>query len=138
LVATYEKRKALIFFIHLLFTMAKHNDTGKIGEALAVTWFTEKGYTILYTNWRHKNLEVDIIASKNKMLYFIEVKAVTTLQYGYPEEKITEKKIKNLINASEEYLYQNPQWQRIQFDVLSITMLPNAVVEYFLIEDVYL
>jgi putative endonuclease len=117
--------------------MAKHNDTGKTGEALAVTWFTEKGYEILHTNWRHKNLEVDIIASKNKMLHFIEVKAVTTLQYGHPEDKITEKKIKNLINASEEYLYQNPQWQRIQFDVLSITMLRDKAVEYFLIEDVY-
>ena len=118
--------------------MAKHNDTGKIGEALAANWFIEKGYEILHTNWRHKNLEVDIIASKNKMLHFIEVKAVTTLQYGHPEDKITEKKIKNLINASEEYLYQNPQWQRIQFDVLSITMLPNVAVEYYLIEDIYL
>jgi putative endonuclease len=117
--------------------MAKHNDTGKIGEALALTWFTEKGYTIMHNNWRHKNLEVDIIASKKNILHFIEVKAVSTLQYGNPEEKITEKKIRNLINASEEYLFQNPQWQRIQFDVLSITMLPNVAVEYFLIEDVY-
>jgi putative endonuclease len=117
--------------------MAKHNDTGKIGEALAHHWFTEKGFSILHTNWRHKNLEVDIIASKNNMLHFIEVKAVTTLQYGNPEEKITQKKIRNLINASEEYLYQNPLWQRIQFDVLSITMLPNMAAEYFLIEDVY-
>jgi putative endonuclease len=118
--------------------MAKHNDTGKKGETLAATWFTEKGYTIIHTNWRHKNLEVDIIASKSNMLHFIEVKAVTSLQYGNPEEKITEKKIKNLINASEEYLYQNPQWQRIQFDVLSITMIKDKAVEYFLIEDVYL
>ncbi len=117
--------------------MAKHNETGKTGEALAVNWFTEKGYTILHSNWRHKNLEVDIIASKNKMLHFIEVKAITTLQYGNPEDKITQKKIKNLINASEEYLYQNPLWQRIQFDVLSITMIKDKEVEYFLIEDVY-
>ena len=48
------------------------------------------------------------------------------------------KKIRNLINASEEYLFQNPQWQRIQFDVLSITMIKNSATEYFLIEDVYL
>jgi putative endonuclease len=117
--------------------MAKHNNTGKAGEALALIWFEEKGYTILHTNWRHKNLEVDIIAFKNKLLHFIEVKAVTTLQYGNPEEKVTPKKIRNLINASEEYLHQNPKWQRIQFDVLSITMLKDKEVEYFLIEDVY-
>lgn len=118
--------------------MAKHNDTGKIGEELAVAWFVEKGYTILYQNWRHKNLEVDIIATRNNMLHFIEVKAVTTLKYGNPEDKVSAKKIKNLIDASEEFLYQQPQWQRIQFDVLSITMLQGKEVEYFLIEDVYL
>jgi putative endonuclease len=118
--------------------LATHNDTGKTGETLAAAWFEEKGYTILHTNWRHKNLEVDIIATKNKMLHFIEVKAVTTLKYGNPEEKVSSKKIKNLIDASEEFLFQQPQWQRIQFDVLSIAMLQGKEVEYFLIEDVYL
>lgn len=117
--------------------MASHNDTGKKGEALAAIWFEEKGYTILHTNWRHKNLEVDIIATNNNTLHFIEVKAVTTLKFGHPEDKVSEKKIRNLINASEEFLFQNPQWQRIQFDVLSITMIKNNATEYFLIEDVY-
>ena len=118
--------------------MAFHNLTGKIGEDLAAIWFEEKGYTILHKNWRHKNLEVDIIATNKKILHFIEVKAVTTLKFGNPEDKVSEKKIRNLINASEEYLFKNPQWQRIQFDVLSITMIKNSAVEYFLIEDVYL
>ena len=118
--------------------MATHNDTGKIGELLAVAWFKEKEYIILHTNWRHKNLEVDIIASKNNVLHFIEVKAVSTLKYGNPEDKINEKKIRNLINASEEFMFQYPKWQRIQFDVLSITMLKEKLIEYFFIEDVYL
>ena len=118
--------------------MASHNDTGKIGEELAAVWFEKKGYTILHKNWCHKNLEVDIIATKNKILHFIEVKAVTTLKFGHPEDKVSEKKIRNLINASEEYLFQNPQWKRMQFDILSITMIKNCAIEYFLIEDVYL
>jgi putative endonuclease len=105
--------------------MAKHNITGALGEKLATTWFEEKGYTILHTNWRHKNLEVDIIATKNNMLHFIEVKTVTTLRYGNPEEKVSAKKIKNLIDASAEFLHQQPEWKRIQ------------EVEYYLIEDVY-
>ncbi len=118
--------------------MAQHNDTGKKGEMLAAIWFKEKSYTILHTNWRHKNLEVDIIASKNNVLHFIEVKAATTLKFGNPEDRVSEKKIRNLINASAEYLFQHPQWQRIQFDVLSITIIKNLPIAYFLIEDVYL
>ncbi len=117
--------------------MAIHNDTGKIGETLAAAWFIKNEYTILHKNWRFKNLEVDIIASKNNMLHFIEVKATTTVYFGHPEQNVTTKKIKNIINASVEFLHLYPQWHRIQFDVLAITMLPNKNVEYFLIEDVY-
>jgi putative endonuclease len=117
--------------------LATHNDTGKIGEALAVKWFAQNGYQILHENWRYKNLEVDIIASKNNMLHFIEVKTVTTLKFGNPEDKISAKKIKNLIDASEAFLYEYPQWKRIQFDALAITLNKNAEPQYFLIEDIY-
>lgn len=117
--------------------VAAHNDTGKLGEELACTYFEQRGYSILHKNWRHKNKEVDIIASQNNILHFIEVKAVTTLKYGHPEEKVNANKIKYLIDASAEFLFQNPEWQRIQFDVLSVTMLPGEEVKYFLIEDVY-
>ena len=117
--------------------MASHNDTGRLGETLAAAYFERLGYTLLHRNWRHKNWEVDLIASRNSMLHFIEVKTVTSLAFGHPEERITPQKISYLINASEEFLYQHPEWQRIQFDVLSITMLPGKEVEYFLIEDVY-
>ena len=118
--------------------MAKHNLTGNAGESLAAEYFIKNGYEILHKNWRHKHWEVDIIASRNSMLHFIEVKTRTSLKFGYPEENIDTKKIRFLINASEEYLYQNPQWQRIQFDVLSINIKEDEVADYFLIEDVYL
>lgn len=117
--------------------MAAHNDTGKLGENLAAIYFTQKGYEILHSNWRHGHWEVDIIATKNNMLHFIEVKTLSSDKYGYPEEKIDRKKIRYLINASEQFLFLYPQWQRIQFDVLAITILKNKAPEYFLIEDVY-
>ena len=118
--------------------MAKHNQTGTTGEAMAAVYLLEKGYHILHQNWRHWHWEVDIIAEKENILHFIEVKTKRTRQYGYPENNVDKKKIKNLINAAEEYLYQQPQWKRIQFDILSITMLTGEPVEYFFIEDVYL
>ena len=118
--------------------MAQHNQTGSIGEVMAVKYFTDNGFTLLHQNWRHSHWEVDIIAQKDTVLHFIEVKTRRTKKFGHPEESVTKKKIQNLINASEEYLYQFPQWKRIQFDILSITILKNEPVEYFFIEDVYL
>ena len=118
--------------------MAQHNLTGNTGEALAAKYLSDKGYHILHQNWRHTHWEVDIIAEKDGILHFIEVKTRLTKKFGHPEDGVDNKKIQNLINAAEEYLYQQPQWQRVQFNILSITILKDEPVEYFLIEDVYL
>ena len=117
--------------------MAHHNNTGVLGEMMAAKYLAEKGFTILHQNWRHSHWEVDVIASLNNILHFIEVKTRRTQKFGYPEDDVTKKKIQNLINASEEYLFLNPGWKLIQFDVLSITLLKNKEPEYFFIEDVY-
>jgi putative endonuclease len=118
--------------------MAEHNKTGSNGEALAADYFSQNEYQILHKNWRHSHWEVDIIAAKANVLHFIEVKTRKTKKYGLPEESVTKKKIQNLINAAEEYLYQNPAWKRIQFDILAITIIKDKPTEFFLIEDVYL
>lgn len=118
--------------------MAQHNLTGNNGEALAAKYLSENGYNILHQNWRHSHWEVDIIADKDAVLHFFEVKTRLNKKFGHPEDAVDNKKIQNLINAAEEYLYQQPQWKRIQFNILSITILTNEPAEYFLIEDVYL
>jgi putative endonuclease len=33
---------------------------------------------------------------------------------------------------------KNPQWQQVQFNILSITLLKDQPPEFFFIEDVYL
>ncbi len=118
--------------------MADHNLTGMNGEALASVYLSGKGFNILHTNWRHSHWEVDIIAEKDSILHFIEVKTRRNKKFGHPEENVGTKKIQNLINAAEEYLYQYPEWVRIQFNILSISIIKGEPVEYFLIEDVYL
>lgn len=118
--------------------MAKHIHTGKTGEAMGIRWLLERGYEMKEQNWRHSRWEVDAIAEKDSILHFIEIKTRRSKKFGLPEEKVGKKKIQNLINAAEEYLHLNPQWKRIQFNILSILILKNTAVEYFLIEDVYL
>ena len=117
--------------------MARHLILGKQGEALAVQWLVEKGYTILHQNWRYSYYEIDIIAKKENVLHFIEVKTRRSKKFGHPEESVTEKKILNMMNASDEFQYRNPGWKRIQYDVMSITF-NNNMPEYYFIQDVYL
>lgn len=118
--------------------MALHNQLGKQGEQMAETYLIEKGFDILHRNWRHSHYEIDIIAIKNKVLHFVEVKIRTSNSFGYPEENVTKKKFQSLLKAADEFLYQNQQFRHVQYDVLSITAGRNKEPEFFLIEDVYL
>jgi putative endonuclease len=118
--------------------LTNHIDTGKQGEHLAVQYLTEKAFAVIHTNWRHARYEIDIIASHKGVLHFIEVKTRRSGKFGFPEESVTDKKLQNLINAAEAFLTAYPEWKRVQFDVLSITLTGNKAADYFFIEDVYL
>lgn len=117
--------------------MALHNELGKAGEQLAAGYLIAQGFSILYMNWRHYRHEIDIIAVKERVLHFIEVKTRRSIRFGLPEADVDARKLRCLIQAGEEFLLRHPGWKRIQFDVLSITIC-NDTAEYFLIEDVYL
>lgn len=118
--------------------MASHNELGEKGEEMAVSYLKENGFDILHRNWRHSYHEIDIIATRNNLLHIIEVKTRNTLTGGYPEESVTKKKFKYLLNAADEFLYQHPEYRHVQFDILAITCLKNQEPRFFLIEDVYL
>jgi len=117
--------------------MRPQDELGKIGEQLAEEYLLARGYDILFKNWRHSHFELDLVAVKEEMLHFIEVKTRRTSEFGLPEDAVDEIKISCLVQAGEEFLYQHPHYTSVQFDVLSICMLPQEEVEYFLIEDVY-
>lgn len=116
--------------------MAKHLETGKQGEELAAEWLLAQGFELLHRNWKYSYFELDIIATKEHVLHFIEVKTRTTDTYGYPEEGVTAKKLERLMNAGEEFLHQYPGWKRIQYDILSIRLHRYKVPEFFFLEDV--
>lgn len=118
--------------------MASHNTVGLDGENLAANWLKEKGYEIMHRNWRHSYYEIDIIALKNKILHFIEVKCRNASPFGFPEDSVTKKKFNHLKRAADEFLFINPGHRWIQYDILSITLHKNKEPEYFLLEDVFL
>ncbi len=118
--------------------MALHNDLGKEGEQMAIQWLKEKGYEILHPNWRHSYYEIDIVARKDGKLHIVEVKTRKSNFYGYPEESVTKKKFKKLQKAADEFLFLNPGYKWLQYDVLAITLYADKETEYFLLEDVFL
>lgn len=118
--------------------MANHNRLGTEGELLAAGWLQQAGYSLLHRNWRHARCEIDIVATRDAVLHFIEVKTRRSTRFGEPEESVGRGKLRHLLKAGAAYQYEYPQWKRVQYDVLSITIAENGAPEYFFIEDVYL
>ena len=118
--------------------MSSHNKIGADGENLADDWLKQRGYEILHRNWRHSYYEIDIIALKNKKLHIVEVKSRNVSPFGYPEDSVTKKKFKNLQRAADQFLFLNPGYNWIQYDILSITLHKDKEPEFFLLEDVFL
>jgi putative endonuclease len=118
--------------------MAVHNLLGKKGELMAAEYLQQQGFSILHRNWRHSHYEIDIIAVKGRILHFVEVKIRSSKAFGLPEENVTKRKFKSLLNAADEFLFQNQQYQHVQYDILAITTFKDSAPEFFMIEDVYL
>lgn len=65
---------------------------GDWGEALVEKYLSERGCRIVEREWRCRFGEIDLIAEKDGVLLFVEVKLRTNLQYGAPREYVTVKK----------------------------------------------
>ncbi|MNF00700.1 hypothetical protein D3C80_1995710 [compost metagenome] len=81
----------------------------------------KNGYAIIERNWRYQYSEIDLIASKNHELIFIEVKTRTGNFFGYPEEFVTSQKEKLFATAADEFIYRNGHEGECRFDIVSIT-----------------
>lgn len=100
--------------------MAQHNDTGKVGEELARQFLVENGYAILETNWRLGKLEADIIAYKEGVVVFVEVKTRSSLDYGEPVEFVSRSKQRGYVKMANVYMSVRDRDEEARFDIIGV------------------
>ena len=105
--------------------------TGNKGEAIAANFLRTKGFEILVRNFRHKRVEIDLIAKRNDWVIFVEVKTRSSNAYGEPEEFVDYQKTNNIFEAAEEWIYANDWHGHIRFDIISVKLGKEPVVEHF-------
>lgn len=67
---------------------------GKLGEEIAKKFLIKKGYKIIDTNLKLKNLgEIDILCQKDNFLNFVEVKTLKDQKNFLPEIHFNNKKL---------------------------------------------
>jgi putative endonuclease len=91
--------------------MAKHNEIGKIGEKITETFLMKHRFFVLQKNFRTRFGEIDIIAEKDNIIHFIEVKSKEVASFGLieklaikPEDNFTKEKFRKVTTSAEIYL----------------------------------
>ncbi|MCV3382845.1 YraN family protein [Campylobacter sp. IFREMER_LSEM_CL292] len=91
---------------------------GKKGEELACEFLKIQGFEILKRNFHSKFGEIDIIAKKDKILHFIEVKST---QGDYEVEyRLDNKKYNKIIKTIEYYFMKHKNDENYQLDLLCV------------------
>ncbi len=100
--------------------MAEHNELGYWGEEMAARYLQKKGYVICQRDWRFGHTDIDIIAYDGEELVFVEVKTRRNNIFCNPEEAVGYYKIRNLVNAAENYVTINQIDCPTRFDIVTI------------------
>jgi putative endonuclease len=96
-------------------------DKGKWGEELAANYLRERGYQIVFRNFYSKYGELDIVAKRDHVLVFVEVKTRTQDTFGTPGESVNQQKRKHMTIAAN-YFIQRFGFHQIdmRFDVIEV------------------
>ena len=102
--------------------MEEKHVLGKKGETIAKDYLLEKSYSIVEKNWRYLKAEIDLIAQKDDVIVFVEVKTRSSANYGDPESFVSDKQQKMIINAAHQYIIKNDIESEARFDIISIVI----------------
>ena len=105
--------------------MKNTSEFGQWAEWHVAQYIKSKGYEIVDRNYSKKWGEIDIVAKKEGILVFIEVKANKREIAGFePERRINSEKLRRLNRAIQTYLASRkyPADQKHQVDIASLTL----------------
>ena len=117
---------------------------GSLGEEIACKYLKNREFSILQRNYWEPQGEIDIIAKKNDIIHFIEVKSVNwdfnRKDYKNrgiaPEENLHKNKLKRLFRATQIYLIKQniPEDALWQIDALFVfidSKSRKSSIEYY-------
>jgi len=105
--------------------------TGRQAEAAAADYLKRQGFAIVEQNWRTRWCEIDVIAQKDRVVYFCEVKYRVTSRQGGGLDYITPKKLRQMRLAAEGWV-QLAGWQG-EYQLAAIEVFgPNFEVTAFI------
>ncbi len=111
--------------------MKKNRALGGRGEQMAVNFLCDREYIILERNYRYKKSEIDIIAQRDGLMIFVEVKTRSSTAFGYPEEAVSIQQKKKILEGAEQYTHDYQWAGAIRFDIIAIYLGDPPELKHF-------
>ena len=100
--------------------MSSQSELGKFGEKLASEHLIRSGYAILRKNFVWGKAEVDLIASKEQHIVFVEVKTRMSEYLSDPSLMVPMRKQRHIIKAADAFMKSLDEELPARFDIISV------------------
>jgi putative endonuclease len=109
-------------------------DSGRKAERAAANYLEMRGFTVLEQNWRRPHCEVDIVARKAGVVYFVEVKYRRNSAQGGGLEYVTDTKLRRMRRGAESWVTEEKYRGSYQLAAVEVGGA-EFIVEHF-IDDI--
>ena len=104
---------------------------GRRGEDLAAEHLAVRGLTVLDSNWRCREGELDLVAADGRRLVVAEVKTRSGTGFGLPAEAVTRPKAARIRRLAQHWLAERHAaggtgFDEVRFDVLAVLVVPGV------------
>ena len=115
------------------------NAFGELGERIAARYLERSGWRILSRRFRCGHRDIDLVAQRDDLIAFVEVKARSEEAFGDPVQAVNPRKQRELTKSAQTWIDRHGRSGEIyRFDVVGILMkeqrvfvrhVPHAFVE---------
>ena len=104
------------------------NQFGELGERIAARWLEKAGWKILARRYRNGRRDIDVVAERDGLVAFIEVKARTGQEFGDPVEAVHRRKQRELTKSAQTWIDRHGRsGETYRFDVMGVLLREKRV-----------
>jgi len=112
------------------YIMNKKRSTGNTGEDIACQFLRRKGYVVVCRNYLKPWGEIDIVAEKDDIVHFVEVKALSRENLDevsremdhQPEDLVDVRKLRKVARTASLYMETTHDRREYQIDVVGVIL----------------
>ncbi|HJP37968.1 MAG TPA: YraN family protein [Gammaproteobacteria bacterium] len=103
--------------------MAQHINNGRTAEKLARRFLTDRGLTVVTTNYHCRYGELDLVMCQAELLIIVEIRYRQQTTFGGPIASIATAKQRKIAIATQHFLRHYPTYRDapVRFDVVGLT-----------------